>query len=310
MSENVSELVYSVLSDVVYNTFPSYTLIPLDVLCALILGSVLLLGLLLYVFRQSVLLYPDVLGFFATKVLVHFVCIICAGYTVTPLGEHIQRMVNWMRSILPSLCGNIIKRLYLGSTQTPKPTPKKTRRKSRTPPKHNAPKHNVSKLWSDLDLLTLYHDIGVVCQSRNIVRAVVLYFIYLGLTGMDTQWQCTMVGCIVVVSIVKYYKTRTPSPEKNSSQQHPTSNSDYDYWIFNIPVFLVVIFLSMGTDIALVFDRLDILSKSWTDDNLEAFVVVLARILSTFQMTTHLLTWRDPRRVVYRWLRPSYESNT
>lgn len=305
MSENVSELVRSVLSDVVYNTFPSYTLIPLDVLCALILGSVLLLGLLLYVFRQRVLLYPDVLGFFATKVLVHFVCTICAGYTVTPLGEHLQRVVNWMRSILPSLCGNIIKRLYLGSTQTPKPTPKKTRPKSRTPPKHN-----TSKLWADLDLLTLYHDIGVVCQSRNIVRVVVLYFIYLGLTGMDTQWQCTMVGCIVVVSIVKYYRSRTPSPEKNPSPQHPTSNSHY--WTSNIPVFLVVIFLSMGTDIALVSDRLDILLKSWTDDNLEAFVVVLARIILTFQRTTHLLTLRDPRRVVYqyRWLRPSYESNT
>ena len=308
MSENVSELFYSVLSDVVYNTFPSYTLIPLDILCALILGSVLLLGLLLYVFRQRVLLYPDVLGFFATKVLVHFVCTICAGYTVTPLGEHIQRIVNWMRNILPSLCGNIIKWLYLGSTHTPKPTPKKTRPKSRTPKKNNA-----SKLWADLDVLTLYHDIGVVCQPRNIVRAVVLYFIYLGLTGMDTQWQCTMVGCIVVVSIVKYYKTRTPSPEMNPSPQHPTSNSDsWDYWTFNIPVFLVVIFLSMGTDIALVIDRLHILSKSWTDDNLEAFIVVLVRILSTFQMTTHLLTLRDPRRVVYqyRWLRPSYESNT
>ena len=284
-------------------------LLPDNVLCGLILSGLLLLGVLLYVFPQIWLLYPDVRSFYAIKVLIPVGLFIREGITGNTMDKH---TVNLMRMILPVLCGYLIKWLFVGSTPHTTHIPKK---KKNTPQKNNASRDYC-------DLLTLYHDIGTACQPRNIALVSVLCFIYMCLPGMNTLWRCIVIVCIVVARIVKYYRSRTPCPEKNPSQQRPASNDHY--WISNVPVFLVVMTFATGGLIVELSNRWDILLKDWTNDNLKTFLIVLFRIIQIVNMTKPLLIMRRPiviqpitkiitkiiTKPITHWLRPSQERTT
>ena len=271
-------------------------LLPDNVLCGLILSGLLLLGILLYIFPQIWLLYPDVRSFYAIKVLIPVGLFIREGITGNTMDEH---TVNLMRMILPVLCGYLIKWLCVDSTPHTTHIPKK---KKNTPPKNNASRDYC-------DLLTLYHDIGTACQPRNIVLVSVLC-----LSGMNTLWRCIVIVCIVVARIVKYYRSRTPCPEKIPSQQRPASNDHY--WISNVPVFLVVMTFATGGLIVELSNRWDILLKDWTNDNLKTFLIVLFRIIQIVNMTKPLLIIRRPfviqpiTEIITRWLRHSQERTT